>query len=93
MIVVKIELHSAITHKITEIGRMYICNDGTCIDPSKGNYDVYVNRKGSKKIPNPLIKENPKYLRKGKVLNYPRLSYNVWKLIARALKSVFPEEK
>ena len=28
MIVVRVELHSAITHQVTELARMHICNDG-----------------------------------------------------------------
>lgn len=35
----------------------------------------------------------PKAARTGHVGDYPRLSYNVWRLIIRALRSAFPEEK
>lgn len=31
-------------------------------------------------------------LRRGEVRDYPRLSYNVWRLVIRALRSAFPEE-
>lgn len=83
MIVVRIELWSAITGQVTEIGRMHISNVGGTRDGKLGDYDVEVMRRGTK----------DKVLRKGSVTQYPRLSYNVWRLICRALLSAFPEEK
>lgn len=82
MIIVKIELHSAITGLATEIGRMKIYNDGTGTD-RRGNYDIVV------------LKRRSEYLvqRLGRVEDYPRRSYNVWRLIARAILSAFPEEQ
>lgn len=32
------------------------------------------------------------YPRLGEVQNYPRLAYNMWRLVIRALRSCFPEE-
>ena len=90
MIVVKIELHSAITKRVTLIGKMIICNRGDQPDPKRGNYDVYVGNKKHVDIDACIIKQPQ---RMGEVLDYPRLSYNVWRLIIRALKSAFPEEK
>lgn len=91
MIVVKIELVSAIhPSRSRELGRMYIANDDTTDgDPKLGNYTVGVCRKGETKAP----WDGGKMTRTGSVKDYPRLSYNVWRLIARALKSAFPEEK
>ena len=89
MLVVKIELWSAVTGAETELGRMYLANDGTARDPAKGNYDVKVARKGSKEYES---WNEIKTTRTGRVENYPRLSYNVWRLITRALLSAFPEE-
>ena len=83
MIVVKVELHSAITGKIAEIGRTYIYNKGGT--RARGDYAVNVCRKGSRNFYNAA--------RRGEVLDYPRLSYNVWRLVSRALRSAFPEEK
>ncbi len=83
MIVVKIELHSAITGEVSEIGRTYIDNVGGTQD--RGDYRVRVCRRGNEAIP-----RNP--ARMGAVTNYPRLSYNVWRLVIRALRSAFPEE-
>jgi len=85
MIVVKIEMWPlGFESKARELGRMYITNDGTGHE-KRGNYNVAVCRKGS------TDKKSP--LRTGRVEDYPRLSYNVWRLILRALRSSFPEEK
>jgi hypothetical protein len=74
MLVVKIELHSAITGKITEIGRANIINNGTGTH-KRGNYDVEIMRRGTM----------DKVQRRGSVTDYPRLSYTVWELVRRAL--------
>ena len=88
MIVVKIELHSAVTKQITLLGSMIIDNIGGT--NTKGNYRVRVGRKTDAENLN-QIAQNP--LRIGEVNDYPRLAYNVWRLVFRALKSTFPEEK
>jgi hypothetical protein len=76
MIVVKIELHSAITGKITPLGEMHISNTGhhSVID-NLHDYDVEIMRKGSP----------TKVQRRGLVTNYPRNNYTVWELVKRAL--------
>lgn len=79
MIVVRVELHSAITGKVTEIAKMRISNDGTGNGP-RGNYDVATLRKGDSDHSAPL--------RAGRVEGHARLSYHVWKLVARALAAV-----
>jgi len=85
MIVVKIELWPlGDKSRSKEIGRMYVTNDGSG-NVDRGNYTVAVCRRGST--------ERTKPTRTGSVSNYPRQSYNVWRLILRALKSAFPEEK
>ena len=90
MIKVTIELESAITGETTKIGQMHIWNEGNHRDPSLGDYGVAVCKRGVFDVP---FGQVPKSVtRKGSVLNYPRLSYNVWRLVARALKSSFPEE-
>jgi len=89
MIVVKVELWSAVTGEHEELGRMYVANDGTSSSRTKGNYNVKVARKGSFKYDG---WEEIKTTRTGRVEKYPRLSYNVWRLITKALKSAFPEE-
>lgn len=87
MLVIKIELHSAVTGAVTELGRTYIANVGGTHE--RGEYDVKVCRKN--KLDYIAASKNP--LRKGHVYDYPRNSYNVWRLVARALLSAFPEEK
>jgi hypothetical protein len=83
MIIVKVELHSARTGKITELGRMHVSNDCTSTDFSRGNYNVEVFRRGSTSRVN----------RRGRVYDFPRHSYSIWRLISRAIRSAFPEEK
>lgn len=90
MIVVRIELHKYRTREVETIGTAIITNDGTGDMPKRGNYLVAVGRRGAS--PDPLnIVRNP--ARRGKVLGFPRLSYNVWRLVIRALRSAFPEEQ
>jgi hypothetical protein len=87
MLVVRVELHSAITGKITEIASMIIDNIGGTRE--RGDYRVRV---GNKRDAGNISAVASRPQRMGQVRNYPRLSYNVWRLIARALLSAFPEE-
>lgn len=77
MLTVRIELHSAITGKKTEIGCLRICNDGTG-NAAVGHYVVELMRKGS----------GTTVQRKGSVRDFPRASTGVWSLVARALAGV-----
>ena len=88
MLVLKLELHSARTGEIKEIGRTIIANTGGT--EKRGNYVCKVSRKRTT-FDNIDTWKDP--LRLGKVEDYPRLSYNVWRLVIRALLSAFPEEK
>ena len=92
MIVLKLELHSAITGKVTEIGRTIIANDGQG-SAKRGNYICKVARKqkDGTTYDNKRTWTDP--IRQGEVKDYPRLSYNVWRLVIRSLLSAFPEEK
>lgn len=95
MIVVKIELHGAVTGKVTEIGRLLIGNDGSEAAQGRGNYDVKVLRKRARTlVAIPAFHEwhTEPVTRTGRVENYPSRSYNVWRLVTKALKSAFPEE-
>ena len=78
MIIVKIELHSAVTGKVSEIGRMEIANDGKTRDPRRGDYSVCLMQRGT----------TDRVRRRGEVKNHARLAYSVWVLIAKALASV-----
>jgi len=98
VIVVKIELWPhGVEHFAKEIGRMYIGNVGGTDE--RGDYEVAVCRRGIQSCPWPHgyddddTKKRPQPARIGEVKNYPRLSYSVWRLVMRALKSAFPEER
>ncbi len=81
MIVVRVELHSAITHNITELARMTISNVGGTNE--HGDYEVKTLRGRSREALDKYITN-----RQGDVKNYPRLAIHVWHLVAEALKSV-----
>lgn len=99
MITVKIELWPRGREEgREELGRMYIANDGNGTR-ERGNYRVAVCRKGSTEVPIEILHEElrsvatlPPAARAATVANYPRLSLNVWRLIARAVHAAFPEE-
>jgi hypothetical protein len=76
MIVVRVELHSAVTGEVTQIGEMFITNDGTGTQ-TRGNYAVQLMRKGTARV-----------MRFGRVEAHARLSTSVWKLVKKALESV-----
>lgn len=82
MIVVRVELHSAITGRISEIARMHICNraDGT---KTLGNYDVTVLRGRSA----PAFTK-PVAQRVGEVVGHRRLDLHVWHLVSKALAAL-----
>lgn len=86
MIVVRVELHSAVTHAITEIARMDICNEShLCGQPDPenlGSYGVYVMRGRDRDT---LAKRRVQ--REGKFGQYPRKRLHVWNLVLCALVS------
>jgi len=84
MIVVKVELHSAITGRVSEIARAEICNVGGTHEA--GDYAADFKWRN---------REFGSWLGKGQrgaVKGYPRRTVNVWSLVIRALRSAFPEE-
>lgn len=81
MIVVRVELHSAITGKHTELARMIVDNIGGTRD--LGNYRCRALRGRSA-----ATLDLRAVQREGRVNDYPRLSLHVWNLIARALSSM-----
>ncbi len=92
MIVVKIELWPKGEESLKkELGRTYIHNCGGT--DKKGDYKVRVCRKGDFEPDREKIVDGKNCTRLGEVFNYPRKSYNVWRLIIRSLLSAFPEEK
>lgn len=81
MIVIRVELWSAITGDKTEIARMHICNEGGT--ENIGNYACRTLRGRSTADLN-----KNQFQRKGRVLGHPRLSQHVWNLVAKALTSM-----
>jgi hypothetical protein len=80
MIVVRVELHSAITHKVTELARLYISNIGGT--RTSGDYEVEILRGRSTKDLDKRIAQ-----RKARVLGHSRLSEHVWNLVEKALRA------
>lgn len=78
MIVIKVELHSARTGKISEIGRMTISNDGTGKHPQSGNYNIRLMRRSTTST---IQKEC-------RVEGYSRLSSPIWSLVYKALANL-----
>lgn len=89
MIVVKVELWSAVSGQKETLAMATISNVGGT--RKRGNYDARIFRKPHAVSGN-IQDGYDKPLRRGSVTDYPRLSYNVWRLVIRALKSAFPEE-
>lgn len=92
MIVLKIEMwpHGN-EDKKREIGRTYIYNAGGTA--KRGDYEARVCRKGKTKFKLEDLRSGKGFTRTGRVENYPRLTYNVWRLAIKALRACFPEEK
>lgn len=85
MLVLKLELHSAITGKVTTLGSMLIANDGSG-STSRGNYFGETYRKGNDSwLKLPLFRNRPKAVRKGTVAGYPRKTLPVWCLVKQML--------
>jgi hypothetical protein len=93
VIVVKVEMWpKGNESKAREIGRTYIYNDGGSL--RRGNYEARVCRRAKKFVHEPRkVLSGEGFARTGRVEDYPRLSYNIWRLVIRALRACFPEEK
>lgn len=83
MIVVKVELHSAITGRVKLLGQMIIANDGTGSD-KRGNYWARTFRVNH----DWRYGGYDKFLQEGKVTDYPRLNKPIWSLVKRALNAM-----
>ena len=90
MLVLRLELHSARTGQIREIGQMVIANTGQSDTPGRRSYRAWVARRASTFSPRATMSRPT---REGSVQDYPAGSYNVWRLVLRALRSAFPEER
>lgn len=82
MLLVRVELHSAITGRVTELARLKIANDGSG-NKDYGNYycDTFRGRDSDA-----LDKAHP--LRHGGVKMFPRLRKHVWYLVCQCLQSM-----
>lgn len=80
MIVVRVELWSAVTGEKTELARMEIANKGDHPVHSKGNYSVRTLRGRSTKDLDARTTQ-----RAAEVKDWPRLALHIWNLVAAAL--------
>lgn len=78
MIVVRVELHSAIDGSVKELARMDICNESET--RPRATYGAYVMRGRDRATLN-----RRSVLRECKIENYPSAAIHVWNLIASAL--------
>jgi hypothetical protein len=85
MIVVRVELWSAVTGRKVELARMHICNDGetTLDNPRRGAYvgESFIGRSTE-------ALDERKVSKRGRVGNWPRLDFHVWNLVARMLEDM-----
>lgn len=82
MIVVRVELHSARDHSITELARMHISNDATGTLRAR-NYEAR-SLKGRSKT---ALDAN-RLQRQATVKNWPSISVHVWNLVQAALTNM-----
>ena len=81
MLVLRLELHSAVTGNVSLLGSMVIANTGDCdMRPDKGNYRAHTVRKGGDPL-RLLTRPN----RAARLYGYERLRRPVWDLVCAAL--------
>lgn len=84
MIVVRVELWSAIDGHITELARMMLDNINTSRDMKTGDYAVRTYRgRSAEALRKAMI--NNTVQREGKVLGHKRLAEHVWNLVTKGL--------
>lgn len=76
MIVINVELHSAITGEVSRLGKAVICNDGTG-SMTRGNYKMK------------LYGKTDSLMRECALTNWPRKAKHVWQLIAAMLPLMY----
>jgi hypothetical protein len=96
MLQVTIEKISATNGKKTIIGRMLLWNDGSGTE-NKATYKGIVRRRGQEEFSQKELQSHEldpdRMTRRFEVRDYPRNAYNVWRLVTRALRSAFHEER
>ena len=75
MLIVKIELHSAVTGQVTTIATGTICNTGTG-SPAQGNYRIELRDAVGRRW------------KSGRIEGFPRKRLLAWDLLYRALEKV-----
>lgn len=87
MIVVKVELYSAVSGEQSEIARMVIDNIGGTVH--SGDYRVRTmrgrTREALEKYMWSVLHKNAKPVKEGQVMGHPRLQQHVWNLVAKGL--------
>ena len=81
MIIVRVELHSAVDGRVTELARMHISNAGGT--ETLGDYDVATLRGRSADALDRRVVQ-----RRGRVLRHQRLALHVWHLVGKALGAI-----
>ena len=83
MIIVRVELWSAITGKKTELARMHIGNDGTNANPRAGDYSgqTFIGRSKAQLDRLTVSKT-------GRLVNFSRQQLHVWNMVARMLSNM-----
>lgn len=84
MIVVRVELWSAITGKVTELARMCIANSGDSANPNFGDYRCMTLKGRSKDQLDKAMRAGTDQ-RHVEVKHHARLREHVWNLVAKAL--------
>lgn len=80
MLIVRVELHSAVTGQVSEIARLEIINDGTSPTQMRGHYTVNTMRgRGKAELDKRIVQ------RAARIESWPRLNKHVWSLVAKAL--------
>lgn len=82
MLVVRVELHSAVTGEISEIARMRLYNDGDGTR-TRGNYVGEVFRGRSFEA-----LDKTTVHKRGEIRNWPRLDRHVWNLVTAMLENM-----
>lgn len=92
MIVVRVELHSAVDGRTEELGCVVIANVGGT--RTMGNYDAVALRKGREARTRAECalavsgREEGPVTRRARVEGHPRLAQSVWSLVAKALRGM-----
>lgn len=82
MLIVKIELHSAVTGEISEIARMRLYNDGHGTGRRGGYVGEVFRGRSFEALDKATIHK------RGEIKNWPRLDRHVWNLVAAMLENM-----